>query len=76
MFLDSSAHCPLRAVLEAPMNIYMLAFLVLMIAWFLGWIVFGLSSGLIHILLGAAVVSFILYFFRGRHAESDLRINN
>jgi hypothetical protein len=54
----------------------MVAFLVLMIAWFLGWIVFGVSSGLIHILLGAAVVSFVLYFFRGRHAEADLRINS
>ena len=58
------------------MNIYMVAFLVLMIAWFLGWIVFGVSSGLIHILLGAAVLSFLFHFFRGRHAEADLRINS
>jgi hypothetical protein len=57
------------------MSIYMVAFLVLMLAWFLGWIVFGVSSGLIHVVLGAALVSFALYFFRGRHAEADLRIN-
>jgi Flp pilus assembly protein TadB len=75
-FGEFSAFCPFRAVLEVSMNIYMVAFLVLMIAWFLGWIVFGVSSGLIHILLGAAVVSFVLYFFRGRHAEADLRINS
>lgn len=56
------------------MSIYMVGFLVLMLVWFLGWIVFGVSSGLIHIVLGA-LVSFVLYFFRGRHAEADLRIN-
>jgi hypothetical protein len=57
------------------MSIYMVAFLVLMLAWFIGWIVFGVSSGLIHVVLCAALVSFVLYFFRGRHAEADLRIN-
>jgi Flp pilus assembly protein TadB len=57
------------------MSIYMVAFLVLMIAWFIGWIVLGVSGGLIHVVLGAALVSFALYFFRGRHAEADLRIN-
>lgn len=56
------------------MSVYMMGFLVLMLVWFLGWIVFGVSSGLIHIVLGA-LVSFVLYFFRGRHAEADLRIN-
>ena len=57
------------------MSIYMVGFLVLMLVWFLGWIVFGVSSGLIHIVPGVALVSFVLYFFRGRHAEADLRIN-
>lgn len=57
------------------MSIYMVGFLVLMLVWFLGWIVFGVSSGLIHIVLGVALGSFVLYFFRGRHAEADLRIN-
>jgi hypothetical protein len=55
------------------MSIYMVASLVLM--RFLGWIVFRVNSGLIHILLCAALVSFVLYFFRGRHPEADLRIN-
>jgi len=57
------------------MSIYMVVFLVLMLAWFLAWIVFGVGSGLIHVVLGAALVSFALYFLHGRHPEADLRIN-
>ncbi|MGE5111666.1 MAG: hypothetical protein ACM3JB_12455 [Acidobacteriaceae bacterium] len=57
------------------MSIYMVASLVLMLLWFLSWIVLHVNSGLIHILLCGAIVSFVLYFFRGRHAEADLRIN-
>lgn len=56
------------------MSNYMLAFLVLMIAWVFGWIVFHVTSGLIHILLVVALVSLILHFVRGRHEEADLRI--
>jgi len=57
------------------MSIYMVVSLVLMLAWFLGWIVFGVNNGLIHVVLGASLVSFALYFLRGRHPEADLRIN-
>jgi len=56
------------------MSSYVIAFIVLMIAWICGWIVFHVTSGLIHILLVLAVVSLILHFVRGRHAEADLRI--
>lgn len=56
------------------MSIYVIAFLVLMVAWVCGWIVFHVTSGLIHILLVVAVVSLILHFVRGRHAEPDLRL--
>lgn len=58
------------------MSIFMIAFLILIIAWIFGWIVFHLTSGLIHILLALAVVSLILHFVRGRHAEADLRIES
>lgn len=58
------------------MSIFMIAFLVLIIAWICGWIVFHVASGFIHILLILAVVSLILHFVRGRHAEADLRIEN
>lgn len=56
------------------MSIFMIAFLILIIAWICGWIVFHVTSGLIHILLALAVVSLILHFVRGRHAEADLGI--
>jgi Family of unknown function (DUF5670) len=58
------------------MSIFMIAFLILMIAWICGWIVFPVTSGFIHILLAIAVVSLILHFVRGRHAEADLRIES
>ena len=56
------------------MSIFIIAFLVLLIAWVLGWIVFHVASWCIHILLVAAVVSLLLHFLRGRHGEADLRI--
>ena len=56
------------------MSIFMIAFLILIIAWICGWIVFHVTSGLIHIFLALAVVSLILHFVRGRHAEADLGI--
>lgn len=56
------------------MSSYIIAFIVLMIAWVCGWIVFHITSGLIHILLAFAVASLILHFVRGRHEEADLRI--
>ena len=69
-----SGHCPLGAVLESPMSIYLIAFIVLMVAWIYGWIGFNLTGGLIHILPVFAVVLLILHFVRGRHGEADLRI--
>lgn len=56
------------------MSSYLIAFIVLMIAWVCGWIVFHVASGFIHILLVLAVVFLILHFVRGRHEEADLRI--
>jgi protein-S-isoprenylcysteine O-methyltransferase Ste14 len=58
------------------MSKYMIAFLVLITAWGCAWIVFHMTSLLIHIILVAAVVSLILHFVRGRHEEADLRINS
>jgi len=58
------------------MSTYMAAFLVLMIAWFCGWILFHMTGGLIHILLVAAVVSLIFHFIRSRRAEADLSLKS
>jgi len=75
MILGSSADALCEDLLRVPTSIYMVACLVLMLAWFLGWVVFGVSSGLIHLVLCAALASFVLHFFRGRYPEADLRIN-
>jgi hypothetical protein len=56
------------------MSIYIIAFMLLIVAWFCGWIVFHVTGGLIHILLVFAVALLILHFVRGRHGEADLRI--
>jgi hypothetical protein len=58
------------------MSIYIVSFIVLMISWTCAWIVFHVTSGFVHILLVVALVSLILHFVRGRHAEADLRIGS
>lgn len=45
---------------------FIILFVVLLIAWILGWTVFHVASALIHILLVVAVISLILHFVRGR----------
>jgi hypothetical protein len=39
---------------------------VLVVLWLLGFLAFHATSGLIHLLLICAVISFIAHFFRGR----------
>jgi hypothetical protein len=39
---------------------------VLVVAWLLGWGVFHVAGGLIHILLIVALVVFLLNFFKRR----------
>jgi hypothetical protein len=41
---------------------------VLVIAWILGWGVFHVAGGLIHLLLVVAVVVFLINFFSGRRS--------
>jgi hypothetical protein len=40
-------------------------FIILLIAWLLGFVVFHVSSFLIHVLLIVAVISLIFHFVRG-----------
>ena len=47
------------------MSIFTILFIVLLVAWLLGWGVLHVASGLIHILLIVAVISLILHFVRG-----------
>lgn len=39
---------------------------LLVVAWLLGWVVFHVAGGLIHILLVIVVVVFLLNFISGR----------
>ncbi len=47
------------------MSLFMLLFIILLIAWILGWGVFHVASALIHILLIVAIIALILHFIRG-----------
>jgi Flp pilus assembly protein TadB len=50
---------------EKSMSVFTIAFIVLLIAWLLGWGVFHVTSFLIHLLLIAAVIALVLHFVRG-----------
>jgi len=43
-------------------------FLVLLVAWVMGWTVFHVAGGLIHLLLVMALISLVLHFVRGGRA--------
>ena len=44
-------------------------FFVLLVAWVMGWTVFHVAGGLIHLLLVIALISLVLHFVRvGRAA--------
>jgi hypothetical protein len=48
------------------MSVFTILFVVLLIAWLLGFTVFHVASGLIHLLLIVAVISLVLHFIQGR----------
>ncbi|MEY2412373.1 MAG: hypothetical protein QOD84_979 [Acidobacteriaceae bacterium] len=50
------------------MSIFTILFVVLLIAWIMGFSVFHVAGGLIHLLLIFAVISLILHFVRGTRA--------
>jgi hypothetical protein len=45
---------------------FLILFMVLLVAWLLGWVGFHVAGGLIHLLLIVAVIALILHFVRGR----------
>jgi len=47
------------------MSVFTILFVVLLVAWLLGFTMFHVASGLIHILLVLAVISLVLHFVRG-----------
>jgi hypothetical protein len=49
---------------------FLILFIVLLVAWLLGFLAFHIAGGLIHILLIVAVISLIVHFVRGRGARA------
>ena len=47
---------------------FLILFIVLLVAWLLGFLAFHIAGGLIHLLLIVAVVCLIVHFVRGRSA--------
>ena len=47
-------------------SLFLVFAIVLFVAWVLGWVVFHIAGGLIHILLVIAIVTLIVHFVRGR----------
>jgi hypothetical protein len=50
------------------MSIFTILFVILLVAWILGFGVFHVAGGLIHILLIVALISLVLHFIRGPRA--------
>ncbi len=48
--------------------LFLILFVVLLGTWLVLWAAFHIAGGLIHILLGIAVVFLILHLLRGRSA--------
>ena len=47
---------------------FLILFIVLLLAWLLGFLAFHVAGSLIHLLLIVAVISLIVHFVRGRSA--------
>jgi hypothetical protein len=47
-------------------SLFLVSAIVLLVAWVLGWFVFHVAGGLIHILLVVAIITLIVHFVRGR----------
>ncbi len=45
---------------------FLVLFLILLVAWLGGWMMFHVAGGLIHILLIFAVISLVVHFVRRR----------
>lgn len=52
------------------MSIWTILFVILLLAWILGWGVFHVAGAMIHLLLILAVIALILHFIRGAAARA------
>jgi len=68
---ESKAVKPRRyARQEREGSMFLLLFIVLAVAWLLGWGAFHVAGGLIHLLLIVALICLIVHFVRGRPARA------
>jgi Family of unknown function (DUF5670) len=51
---------------ERESMMFLILFVVLLVAWLLGWFTLHAAGGLIHVLLVVAVIFLIVHFVRGR----------
>ncbi len=49
---------------------FLIIFVILLVAWLLGWIAFHVASAAIHILLAVAVLALIIHFIRGHRGAT------
>ena len=49
---------------------FLILFIVLAVAWVLGWAAFHVAGGLLHLLLVVALISLVVHFMRGRGATA------
>jgi hypothetical protein len=47
-------------------SLFLVSAIVLFVLWVLGWFVFHVAGGLIHVLLVVAIVTLIVHFVRGK----------
>ena len=47
-------------------SLFLISAIVLFVLWVLGWFVFHVAGGLIHVLLVVAIITLIVHFVRGR----------
>ena len=47
-------------------SLWLVAALVLLVVWVIGWLAFHVAGGLIHLILVVAVISLVVHFLRGR----------
>ena len=47
-------------------SLFLVSAIVLFVMWVLGWFVFHVAGGLIHVLLVVAIITLIVHFVRGK----------
>jgi Family of unknown function (DUF5670) len=47
-------------------SLFLVSAIVLFVLWVLGWFVFHVAGGLIHVLLVVAIITLIVHFVRGK----------